>query len=81
MFEFQRTDRKEVRRCIAEFTRKFNNSLPQDDISELSHELYGTMNVTLRQFFAHTERKYGILNQAFDWTSYLFLLLKLLTFD
>ena len=64
MFEFQRTDRKEVRRCIAEFTRKFNNSLPQDDISELSHELYGTMNVTLRQFFAHTERKYGILNQA-----------------
>ena len=33
-------------------------------ISELSHELYGTMNVALRQGFAHTERKYGILNQA-----------------
>ena len=58
------SDKKEVLKNIAAITRKFINSLAPDDISELSDELYGMMNVTLRQLFLHTEGKYGVLNQS-----------------
>ena len=64
MYEILRSERKEVLQSISDLTRKFVNSLPPDDISELSDELYGMMNVTLQEMFAHTERKYGILNQS-----------------
>ena len=64
------SDKKEVLKNIAAITRKFMNSLAPDDISELSDELYGIMNVTLRQLFFHTEGKYGVLNQSdFDQIS------------
>ena len=58
------SDKKEVLKNIAAITRKFINSLAPDDISELSDNLYGMMNVTLRQLFLHTEAKYGVLNQS-----------------
>jgi len=64
VYDMATSDKKEVLKNIAAITRKFINSLAPDDISELSDELYGMMNVTLRQLFFHTENKYGVLNQA-----------------
>ena len=52
------SDKKEVLKNIAANTRKFINSLAPDDVSELSGELYGMMNVTLRQLFLHAKAKY-----------------------
>ena len=54
------SDKKEVLKNIAAIMRKFINFLAPDDISELSDELNGMMNVTLRQLFLHTEAKYII---------------------
>jgi hypothetical protein len=64
VYDMAISDKKEVLKNIAAITRKFINSLAPDDISELSDELYGMMNVTLRQLFLHTEAKYGVLNQS-----------------
>ena len=64
IFDMSTTDKKEILKNLSAITRKFINSLPPDDISELSDAIYGMMNVTLRQLFLHTEDKYGVLNQA-----------------
>ena len=57
VYDLTISDKKEVLKNIAMITRKFINSLAPDEISELSDELYGMMNVTLRQLFLHTEAK------------------------
>jgi len=64
VYDMSTSDKKEVLKNLAAVTRKLINSLAPDDISELSDELYGMMNVTLRQLFFHLENKYGVLNQA-----------------
>eukprot|EP01035_Chromulina_nebulosa_P029014 gene29014-38388_t len=45
-------------------TQTFINSFAPDDISELSDDVYGMMNVTLRQCYVHSEAKYGRLDQS-----------------
>jgi hypothetical protein len=57
VYDMAISDKKKVLENIAAITRKFINSLAPDDISELSDNLYGMMNVTLRQLFLHTEAK------------------------
>ena len=64
LYEIRITDRKTVIRRLASLTQKFINSLAPDDISELSDDVYGMMNVTLRQLFEHSELKYGRLDQS-----------------
>jgi hypothetical protein len=64
LFEIRIADRKIVYRSLAYLTQKFINSLAPDDISELSDDVYGMMNVTLRQCFVHSEMKYGRLDQS-----------------
>jgi len=66
LYKNQRDERKVVKKAIKDVTRKFVNSLPADDISILSDRegMFGMMNVTLQQLFAHTEQKYATLNQA-----------------
>jgi hypothetical protein len=64
VYDMAISDKKEVLKNIAAITRKLINSLAPDDISEISDNLYGMMNVTLRLLFLHTEAKYGILNQS-----------------
>ena len=64
VYDMTISDKKEVLKNTAAITRKFINSLAPDDIPKLSDELYGMMNVTLRQLFLHTEAKYGVLNQS-----------------
>ena len=64
LYEIRITDRKIVYRSLAYLTQKFINSLAPDDISELSDDVYGMMNVTLRQCFVHSEMKYGRLDQS-----------------
>jgi hypothetical protein len=49
---------------LAYHTQKFINSLAPDDISELSDDVYGITNVTLRQCYVHSEAKYGRLDQS-----------------
>ena len=64
LYEIRISDRKIVYRSLAYLTQKFINSLAPDDISELSDDVYGMMNVTLRQCFVHAETKYGRLDQS-----------------
>ncbi len=65
LYEIRITDQKIVIRRLAYLTKKFINSLvAPDDISELSDDVYGMMNVTLRQLFEHSELKYGRLDQS-----------------
>ena len=64
LYEISISDRKIVYRALAYLTQKFINSLAPDDISELSDEVYGMMNVTLRQCYVHSEGKYGRLDQS-----------------
>ena len=64
LYEISISDRKIVYRALAYLTQKFINSLAPDDISELSDDVYGMMNVTLRQCYVHSEAKYGRLDQS-----------------
>ena len=64
LYEISISDRKSVYRTLAQLTQKFINSFAPDDISELSHDVYGMMNVTLRECFVHSEAKYGRLDQS-----------------
>ncbi len=66
LYKNQRDERKVVKKAINEFTKKFINSLPPDDISFLSDRggMFGMMAVTLQQLFAHTEQKYAVLNST-----------------
>ena len=53
LYDIHISDRKIIYRSLAYLTQKFINSLAPDDISELSDDVYGMMNVTLRQCFVH----------------------------
>ena len=64
LYEISISDRKIVYRTLASLTQKFINSFAPDDISELSHDVYGMMNVTLRECYVHSEAKYGRLDQS-----------------
>ena len=64
LYEISISDRKIVYRTLAYLTQKFINSFAPDDISELSDDVYGMMNVTLRQCYVHSENKYGRLDQS-----------------
>ena len=64
LFEISLSNRKIVYRHLAYLTQKFINSFAPDDISELSNDVYGMMNVTLRECYVHSERKYGRLDQS-----------------
>eukprot|EP01036_Dinobryon_divergens_P039866 gene39866-52619_t len=64
LYEIRITDRKTIYRALAHLTQKFINSFAPDDISELSDDVYGMMNVSLRQCYIHSETKYGRLDQS-----------------
>ena len=64
LYEISISDRKIVYRALAYLTQKFINSFAPDDISELSDDVHGMMNVTLRQCYVHSENKYGRLDQS-----------------
>eukprot|EP01035_Chromulina_nebulosa_P031408 gene31408-41875_t len=64
LYEISISDRKIVYRALAYLTQKFINSFAPDDISELSDDVYGMMNVTLRQCYVHSKNKYGRLDQS-----------------
>eukprot|EP01036_Dinobryon_divergens_P033650 gene33650-43487_t len=64
LHEMSISDRKIVYRALAYLTQKFINSFAPDDISELSDDVYGMMNVTLRQCYVHSEAKYARLDQS-----------------
>jgi hypothetical protein len=64
LYEISISDRKSVYRTLAQLTQKFINSFAPDDISELSHDVYGMVNVTLRECYVHSEAKYGRLDQS-----------------
>ena len=64
LYEIRITDRKIILRALAHLTQKFINSFAPDDISELSDDVYGMMNVSLRQCYIHSEMKYGRLDQS-----------------
>ena len=62
-YEIARTDRSEVKKGISILKSLLIDSLPSDDISELSDLIYGMMLVTCRAILTHAARKYGTLNQ------------------
>ena len=65
LYEISISDRKIVYRTLAHLTqKKFINSFFPDDISELSHDVYGILNVTLCKCYVHYEARYGRLDQS-----------------
>jgi hypothetical protein len=59
-YEIARNDRSEVKKGISQLKSLLIDTLPRDDISELSDLTYGMMLlVTCPTIFTHSDRKYG----------------------
>lgn len=61
-------DREAILAAREEFTHKLINSIPSADISVLSDDRWGMLNVTAAQIYAHIQPKYSVLN-ATDFES------------
>ena len=56
------TGRDEILTAREDFTHKLINSIPASDISILSDPVWGMLNVTAAQIYAHIRTKYSVLN-------------------